>query len=147
MKKTEQALDPPRTSTLDGMTRALAAGLRDVIEATSTAYLREDPEDAFIDLAARLIFRLREELTVVPIPHAAERARIMQADAAARIFDIFTRWMKAHPGRSYETRISASGKFQVVVKTKGGTQLFFGGDVQDAYAQAAQAIDFNGGTL
>lgn len=73
--------------------------------------------------------------------------RHAQAEAATRIFDILTRWMKTHPGCSYDTRMSATGKFQVVVKEPEGTTLFFGESIQDAYAQAAQAISFNEGAL
>src|SRR6185369_7578100 len=82
---------------LDDMIRELAAGLRDVIENTDTAYLEKDPEEAFIDLACRLVFRVREKITVTPVPSAEERTRIRHADAAARIFDIFTEWMRANP--------------------------------------------------
>lgn len=142
MKKTDQATAPPKSPmTLDDMTCELAACLRDAIEETDLAYLKKDPEDAFTDLACRLIFRLRSKLTVVPTHYVAERA------AAGRILDIFTRWLREHPGCSYTTRISASGKFQVVVKTPIETTLHFGESVQDAYAQAAQTISFNGETL
>jgi hypothetical protein len=72
-----------------------------------------------------------------------ERVRLAQLEAASRIFDILTKWMRLKPGRSYLTRISDSGKFQIVVKTPKGTQLFFGDDLQDAYAQAAQTVSFN----
>jgi len=63
--------------------------------------------------------------------------------AAERIFNILTEWMRAHPGRSYDTRKSVSGKFQIVLKTERGVQLFFGDDIHDAYAQAANTIDLN----
>lgn len=142
--KTDQAPEPRAPMTLDKMTCELAAYLRDAIEETDLAYLETDPQDAFQDLACRLIFRLRATLTVVP---AVNRAKQAEAAAAARIFDIFTRWLRADPERSYDTRISASGKFQLIVRAGNDTKLFFGGSVQDAYAQAAQTIDFNGGTL
>jgi len=132
---------------LEDMTRELAASLRDAIEGTDISYLKEDPEDAFIDLACRLIFRLRASLTVVPTPDPEERARIAHAKAAMRIFSILTIWLKVHPECSYTTQISASGTCQLVMKTPTETKLFFGTSVQDAYAQAAQTIDFNGGTL
>jgi hypothetical protein len=118
----------------------LAAALRDTIDETDSAHIDQDPEEAFVDLACRLILRLRGKLTVVP-------SLTSDAGAAARIFRIFTGWMRAHPRCSYDTRISASGKFQIVVKTPTGTHLFFGETVQDAYAQAAQAVLFSEGTL
>jgi hypothetical protein len=133
--------------TLDDMACELAAALRDAIEETDSDYIKRDPEDAFVDLACRLILRLRGTLTVVPSITAMERARITNAEAAGRIFEILTRWMHEHPGCSYDTRISASGRFQIIVKTPTGTHLFFGQTVQDAYAQAAQALALSEGTL
>lgn len=138
-----QTRKPPKAMSLDDMTRELAAGLRDAIEETDLSYLKRDPEEAFTDLACRLIFHMRATLTVVPVPGPEERARVAQAEAAARIFAILTKWMSASPGRSYSTRISPTGKFQIVVKTPKGTELFFGGDIQDAYAQAAQTLSFD----
>ena len=148
MNKTEAPESAPRLPmTLDDMACELAAALRDAIEDTDSAYLARDPEEAFIDLACRLILRLRGKLTVVRSPTSPERARVSQAEAAGRIFSILTDWMQKHPGCSYNTRISATGKFQVIMETPNGTHLFFGESVQDAYAQAAQAINFNEGTL
>jgi hypothetical protein len=141
MKKIEAPKPAPRS--LDDMTRELAAGLRDVIEETDTGYLKRDPEDAFTDLACRLIFRLRAALTVVPVPGPEERVRVGQAEAATRVFNIFTHWMLKHPDGSIATKISPTGKFQVVVRTPQETRLFFGETVQDAYAQAAQTICFD----
>ena len=144
-KKTasKPALRPPMS--LDDMTRELAAGLRDVIEETDSAYLERDPEEAFTDLAYRLIVRLQASLTVVPTMSAI---RLGKLEAASRIFAILTKWMRAQSGRSYDTRISESGKFQIVLKTPDACQrirLFFGDDLQDAYAQAAQTICFDEG--
>jgi hypothetical protein len=129
---------------LDDMTRELAAGLCDVIQETDSAYLKKDPEDAFVDLACRLVFRLRTTLTIVPALTPKERVRIGQAEAATRVFNIFTHWMLFHPAGSIATKISSSGKFQVVVKTPQETRLFFGETVQDAYAQATQTICLEG---
>jgi len=126
---------------LDDMIRELAAGLRDVIENTDTAYLEKDPEEAFIDLACRLVFRVREKITVTPVPSAEERTRIRHADAAARIFDIFTEWMRANPEGAY-VRLSASSKFQTAIRTPEGTRVFFGETAQDAAAQAAQTLSY-----
>lgn len=135
----------PAAMTLDDLTRELAAGLRDVVHDIPDSHFKEDPEEAFIDVAVRLLFRLRATLTVVPV-RAAKLERIEQAerDAASRTLGILTKWLKAAPGRSIETRVSASGKVQVVVKTPEteSTRLHFGESVQDAYAQAAQTIDF-----
>lgn len=135
---------PKKAMSLDDMTREVAAGLRDVINETDEAYLKKDPEDAYIDLACRLIVRLQKaSLTVVPTPHLKEHIRISQAEAATRTFNILTHWMLFHPGCSLTTKISASGKFQVVVKKPQETRLFFGETVQDAYAQAAQTLSFD----
>lgn len=144
MKKTEVSKPAPRSPMgLDDMTRELSAGLRDTIQETDISFLKREPEEAFIDLACRLIFRLRATLTIVPVPGPEERMRVTQAEAATRIFNIFTHWMLKNPGCSFATRISPTGKFQIVVKTPQSTRLFFGETVQDAYAQAAQTICFD----
>jgi len=142
MKKTDQApeLESRTPMTLDDMTCELAAALRDAIEETDSAYIDRDPEEAFTDLACRLILRLRGKLTVVPSPTSKERARVGYNEAAGRIFEIFTNWLRKHPEGSYETKISASGKFQLILKSPGDTRLFFGESAQDACAQAAQAL-------
>lgn len=144
MKKTQapKSQAPKKAMSLDDMTRELAAGLRDVIQETDSAYLKKDPEEAFVDLACRLVLRLQATLTVVPAG-PEERIRLAHLEASARIFTTLGKWMRARPMRSYLTRVSDSGKFQIVVKTPKGTQLFFGDDLQDAYAQAAQTLDFN----
>jgi hypothetical protein len=150
MKKPAPKPTPRAPMSLDDMTREIAAGLKDVINETDSAYLERDPEEAFTDLAYKFIVRLQvANLTIVPST-TAERIRIGQAKAASRVFAILTKWMHASPGRSYDTRVSDSGKFQIVVKTPDAcqrTRLFFGDDIQDAYAQAAQTICFDGGTL
>lgn len=142
MKKTAPK-SKPQPMSLNDMTSELSAGLRDVIQETDIAFLKREPEEAFIDLACRLIFRLRATLTIVPVPGPEERIRIAHTEAATRIFNIFTHWMLKNPGCSFATRISPTGKFQVVVKTPKETRLFFGETVQDAYAQAAQTIGFD----
>jgi hypothetical protein len=143
MKKTQAKPTPQAPLSLDNTMHELAAGLKDTIEATDEAYLKEDPEGAFIDLASRFVLRISATLTVVPTPSLAETARVGRVEAAGRIFAIFTHWMLKHPEGSIATKISASGKFQVVVKTPQETRLFFGETVQDAYAQAAQTICFD----
>jgi hypothetical protein len=129
--------------TLEEMIRELAAGLRDVIQDASLDYIDEDPENAFLDLATTLVLRLRDKLTIVPVT-SQDRVQAEQNAAAGRILDIFTRWMRENPDRSYVTRISPSGKFQIVVKDSNGTELFFGQTIQDACAQAAQTICLEG---
>lgn len=139
----------------NSMIAELAAGLRDVIQDSDETYLKNAPEEAFIDLASRLVLRLSKgSLTVVPVvPLAAARkaeiARV-RGDAAARILDIFTLWMSKHPECSFVTEKGLSGKFSIIVRAPGEphTRAFFQGDcIQDAYAQAAQTISFNGGLL
>jgi hypothetical protein len=76
-----------------------------------------------------------------------ERIRTDQANAAKRILSILTDWMRHNPECSCTTKIGASGRFQVILTTPENTESFFGQSIQDAYAQAAQTIDFNGGTL
>lgn len=143
MKKTAPKPKPQPPMSLDDMTRELAAGLKDAIDEIDLECLKRDPEEAFVDLACRLIFRLRASLTVVPVPSREEQIRIAHIEGAGRVFNIFTHWMLKNPGCSFATRISPSGKFQVVVKTPKETRLFFGETVQDAYAQAAQTINFD----
>jgi hypothetical protein len=130
-------------SALDETTQALAAVLCELIREVDESYIKDNPEDAFIDLAAKLVLRLsRRQLTVVPAIQAA------QADAAKRIFDIFSTWLQMQPDRSFVTRIDESGKLEVLTVSPNGIQAFFqGSDVQDAYAQMAQTIAFNGGAL
>jgi len=140
--KTDPAPGPKPPTSLDEMMREFAAGLKDVIEDTELAYLERDPEEAFTDLTCRLIFRLRGRVTIVPAPTNTDRVRKAQMEAATRTLNIFTDWLRKHPECSYTTRISASGKFQFALKTPRGAHLFFGESVQDAYAQAAQAINF-----
>jgi hypothetical protein len=145
MKKTAPKPAPQPPMSLDDMTREIAAGLRDVINETDSDALKKDFEETFIDLACRLVFRLQvANLTIVP-SNTAERIRIGRAEAATRIFNILTHWMLKNPECSFITKISATGKFQVVVKTPKETRLFFGETVQDAYAQAAQTLSFDEG--
>jgi len=134
---TDQAPAP-----LNETTQALAAVLCELIREADDSYIKDDPEDAFVDLAAKLVLRLSQrQLTVVPAIQAA------QADAAKRIFNIFSTWLQMQPDRSFVTRIDKD-KFEVLTVSPNGIQAYFqGADVQDAYAQMAQVIHFGGGTL
>jgi len=133
---------------LDSSTRDISASLRAAIAATDAAALENDPEEEFIDFACRLVLQLQKRgLTIVSLPTREEQIQIAQDKAASRILTILTNWMKANPGCSFDTRKSPSGKFQIVVKTPKSTELFFGESIQDAFAQAAQTINFNGGEL
>ena len=141
--KTQATKSPNPPKSLNDKMRELAAGLKDVIEGTDEKALREDPEGTFVDLAFRLILRLQSTaLTIAVAPTRAHQLKLDHDAASARILDIFTQWMVKHHG-SYETRVSPTGKFQIVVKTPNSTRLFFGETVQDAYAQAAQTLSFD----
>lgn len=137
------------TMNLESQVRELATGLRDIILETPDAYLKENPEDAYVDLACRLIFRLAGKLAILPAEQiATAHVRDGQARAAVRTLDILSKWLRAHPKCGYGTEIGASGKIELTMKVAGETRGFFQGEsVQDAYAQAAQVVDFNGGTL
>jgi hypothetical protein len=148
VKKSDQASKTGGSARRPNSTaRDLAASLRDSITATDQKALAEDPEETFIDLASRLVRELHKRgLTVVAMPTREEQLDIVMAHAAARTLKIFTEWMRANPRCSYDTRMSPTGKFQVVVRTPdaatglNATQLFFGGDIQDAYGQASTTI-------
>lgn len=129
------------------MMKEIAAGLRDVIHDTPLTYLKEHPEDAYTDLANRLILRLSGALlTIVPTQdEIVTRIQGQQIQAARRIFEIFTRWMQEHPGRHYVTGIHSSGRFEIIMREGGETIAYFQGfSAQDACAQAAQAICLDG---
>jgi hypothetical protein len=146
MKKTQapKSTAPKAPKGPNSTARDLAASLRDAITATDRSALENDPEEAFIDLAGRLVRRLHAcGLTVLALPTREDQIQANLDAAAARILNILTKWMRAHPECSYDTRKSPSGKFQIVLKTPRGVELFFGDDLHDAYAQMAQTIDFN----
>ena len=123
---------------LSELTQELAEALRDVIVETPDSDVVDSPQDFYEDLAARLVIRLsKRAVTVAPV-HCV---------AAARIFDIFTKWLTEDPKRAYVTRTNGS-KFEVATVTPEGLrELFRGESVQDAYGQAAQTIELNGGEL
>jgi hypothetical protein len=65
--------------------------------------------------------------------------------AAARALDILTSWLRAHPKCAYVTRIDSTGRFEFTVAFGAKTAAFFkGSSLQDAYAQAAQALSLDG---
>jgi hypothetical protein len=94
---------------------------------------------------------------------AEERTKEIEtafARSAARIFDILTRWLSDHPKASLDTRRSLDGRVQLTIRDAhmihvGGTMIYSSNDLasfqgetlQDAYAQAAMTIEFNGGSL
>ena len=127
---------------LNDMMTEISAGLRDVIRETPEVYLKEDPEDAYADLAARLIFRLSEKLTIGPVEVAKDvTIERMMADSAQRIFDVLTNWMLAGTRRSFTGEVNHSGKFEIVLRDAGTLRGYFqGGAVQDALAQATQTL-------
>ena len=139
-----------KSVTPNDMIKELAHALKEVIGETDEGYLEQEPEDAYTDLAARLVFRLSKgALTVAPVVPAetARREAIFRAQgaAAARIFGIFTEWMVGRPERHCISGFDRSGKFEVVMRTGGETRAYFQGvTIQDAYAQAAQTITFQG---
>ena len=67
-----------------------------------------------------------------------------QAGAAARIFSVFTDWIRGPEVCCTITRAS-SGRFEVTLKTEDKTLTFRGHSVQDACAQAAQFLNFDDG--
>jgi hypothetical protein len=125
------------------MMSELASALRDVIQETDDSYVEREPEDAFVDLAARLVHRLSEKITLVPtLQHR-------QNEASKRIFDIFTTWMQMQPDRACVTRLNeASGRFETTILSPNGVQAYFqGADVRDAYAQMTQVLLFEEGAV
>jgi len=130
----------------DTLIRELATELQDVIRNLDETHLRANPEEEFVDLAARLVLKLqRKAITIAAVPSAAEQMESTRGSAAQRIFDIFTGWLQGHPERHFITRFDSSGKFEIVMRETGEVKAFFqGGTVQDAYAQAAQTISFEG---
>jgi hypothetical protein len=136
------APDRPLTAA-DTMMLDLASTLRDVLRETDDSYIEKEPEDAFVDLAARLVLRLSDKIAFVP------SIRHKQNEASRRIFDIFTTWMQMQPDRVCVTRLAeTSGRFEATVISPNGIQAYFQGeDVRDAYAQMTQVLLFEGGAI
>lgn len=63
-------------------------------------------------------------------------------NAAERTLTALTAWLRKHPDCSYATRFNPPAKppFQLYISTPARMHTFCGSDLQDAYAQAAQAI-------
>jgi hypothetical protein len=142
--------------TCDEIIDELAGALRDVIQGTPDAALEQKPEDAYTDLACRLVFRLAAKYTIAPVgePVVPSRERMVRrvaerniAKAAQRTLETLSRWMAAHPRSSFLTEIDSVGKFTLIVAAPVGMNLFSGTSIQDAYAQAASAINMNEGAL
>lgn len=98
------------------------------------------------DVAMCAVSNLEEPFRTQVITAMTDRAH---ADAAVRIFDTLTQWLKADPHGSYFTRMNGSGRVELVLNEIGrgvtaerAAHTFYGETIQDAYAQAAQAIQF-----
>lgn len=139
--------------TSEDVIREVAEALRDVIVASDESYLRGDPETAFVDLACRLIFRMK---TVTVVPVRARETEIRQADAegATRIFETLNRWLQTRGAgiRSVEASVNVTGRTEFTMielarcdgenssyEVKG---FFQGESLRDACAQAAQVVLF-----
>ena len=63
-------------------------------------------------------------------------------NAAERTFTALTEWLRKNPDGTYVTRLEPLARlpFQLQITTPTRTRTFRGAGVQDAYAQAAQAI-------
>jgi len=76
---------------------------------------------------------------------SASEERQQRPEAAKRTFDILTAWLRQHPcDLVTKFRPAESLPFTVHIVTPNKTHIFRGSDMQDAYAQAAQAITFGG---
>lgn len=139
----------PAPVTLENMAQELAVGLREVIRDTPLSALAEEPETAYTELACRLIFRLSETLTILPAEYVAARnVRDGQAEAAFRIFNIFTKWLREHQEYEYSVKFGNSSKFELTATRHGEVRGFFTGEtVQEVSAQAAQVVNFQNGDL
>ena len=66
-------------------------------------------------------------------------------NAAERALGILTTWLREHPDATYHTDINVvSKRIQLHISTPTKTHTFQGEHLQDAYAQAAQALVFGG---
>ncbi len=66
-----------------------------------------------------------------------------RAEAAERILNTLTAWLRKHPACIFTTQIAnrlSKTPFQLHISTTARMYTFRGSDVQDAYAQAAQVI-------
>lgn len=131
--------------TPNDMIQTLATELQDVLRNLDETRLRADPDEEFIDLAARLVLQLKKKaITVVPVEKRPDEIARKHGEAAARIFNIFTGWLQTHPTYCVVIDTSTTGKFGVVLRSGMTPLAFFQGEgVQDACAQAAQTIEMN----
>jgi hypothetical protein len=142
--------------TSEDVIHELAEALRDTINEIDELYVRANPESAYLDLACKLIFRMKT-VTIVPVRAQVEsrEAEIRQAEGegAVRIFEALDRWLRAREAgvRSIEMGVNAEGKreikmFEASLSNDGyEVKGFFQGEsLQDACAQAAQVVLFNG---
>jgi hypothetical protein len=135
---------PEPASSLNNVVHEIASALHTTIRETDESYLKKEPEDAYIDLANRLVLELAKSGLMISTPD--HRIRNLQDAAATKIFDILTVWMRAHPEGNYVTRFDFdTGKFEIIVRDQRETRAYFQGtSIQDAYAQAAQTIALEG---
>lgn len=83
---------------------------------------------------------------MMTVEEIQEHAKRGQEEAAWRTLDILTQWLREHPRCSCVTTVYC-GKFKLTMLTETKKIVFQGESIQDVYAQAAQTISFNGGTL
>jgi seryl-tRNA synthetase len=140
--------------TSEDVIHELAEALRDTINEIDELYVRANPESAYLDLACKLIFRMKT-VTIVPVHAQVEsrEAEIRQAEGegAVRIFEALDRWLLAREAgaRSIETGVNVAGRREITMTEGANTNyevkgFFQGESLQDACAQAAQVLLFNG---
>ncbi len=118
--------------TTDEIINELSTALRHLLRDTT---LKNGSEDDFSNLACQLILAVSKTIAIKPL------LACDYADSSMRIFEIFTRWLRAHP--DHVIRISTSSdRFQVAAINPKGMRLCFGESAQDACAQIAQTICF-----
>lgn len=135
-KELEAAMTP------DELVGEFAAALRDVIAEADESYLQRDPEEAYLDLGCKLIFRLAGKIALIP---KKEADRMTSAFAAQRTLAILTRWLLSNPKRNYGTRIDDDGKIELSmndVDSDKPVRIFRGRSVQEIYAEGAQILEF-----
>lgn len=117
------------------MIQELADGLKDVILETPDSALGNPPERVYTDLACRLVIRLAGKIVILPHTEvgAVEDGK---ADAACRILDIFTEWLRENPSSKLVAGYSG-GRFEIAIDNR---HVFLGESLQDAYGQAATTI-------
>ena len=139
--------DERKTMSPDTLIKELATELGNVMRTLDEAHLRQNYEEELIDVAARLVLKLKSRnITIAPVTTRAEKIERDCEKAAARIFDIFGGWMQTHPTYCVVIDKDTTGKPGVALRSGMTPLAFFQGEtVQDACAQAAQTILFNEG--